>query len=86
MKVTEEYACFVIGRSDDSGNLKGFLRRYGRRYGQDSVTYKGYYRDALLLALRDLPALNVGDNHAQAIAYDSGAVGVAGDIDGRECR
>jgi hypothetical protein len=84
--VTEEYACLVIGHSDDSGNLQGFLRKYGWRYGQDSVTYKGYYRDALLLALRDLPALNVGDNHAQAIAYDRSAVGIASNVDGRECR
>jgi hypothetical protein len=28
----------------------------------------------------------VGDNHAQGIAHDSVAVGVAGNIDGRECR
>jgi hypothetical protein len=63
----EEYACFVISHSDDSGNLKGFLRKYGRKYGQDSVIYKGYYRDALLLALRDLPALGMQDGETRSI-------------------
>jgi hypothetical protein len=27
-----------------------------------------------------------GDNHAQAIEYDSSAFGVAGNVDGGECR
>jgi hypothetical protein len=53
VKTTEEYACFVSSHPDDSGNLKGFLRKYGRKYGQDSIIYKGYYRDAVLLALSD---------------------------------
>jgi hypothetical protein len=39
-------AYLVIGRSDDSGNLKGALRKYGRQYEQDAVIHKGYYRDA----------------------------------------
>ena len=30
-------AYLVIGRSDDSGNLKGALRKYGRKYEQDAV-------------------------------------------------
>jgi hypothetical protein len=29
---------------------------------------------------------NVGDNHAQGFACDSSTVGVAGNVDGRECR
>jgi hypothetical protein len=33
------------------------------------------------------PAIrNAGDNHAQAIPHDRSAVGVAGNIDGGECR
>jgi hypothetical protein len=50
-KTMEEYACFVSSHPDDSGNLKGFLRKCGRKYGQDSVIYKGYYRDAVRLTL-----------------------------------
>jgi hypothetical protein len=67
VKTTEEYACFVISHSDDSGNLKGFLRKHGRKYGQDSVIYKGYYRDAVLLALRDLPALGMKDGETRSL-------------------
>jgi hypothetical protein len=67
VKRTEEYACFVSSHADDSGNLKGFLRKYGRRYGQDSVIYKGYYRDAALLALRDLPALGMKDGETRSL-------------------
>jgi hypothetical protein len=65
VKATEEYACFVSSHADDSGNLKGFLRKYGRKYGQDSVIYKGYYRDSVLLALRDLPALGMKDGETR---------------------
>ena len=67
VKTTEEYACFVSSHSDDSGNLKGLLRKYGRKYGQDSVIYKGYYRDAVLLALRDLPALGMKDGDTRSL-------------------
>ena len=67
VKTTEEYACFVSSHADDSGNLKGFLRKYGRKYGQDSVIYKGYYRDAVLLALRDLPALGMKDGETRSL-------------------
>jgi hypothetical protein len=67
VKTTEEYACFVSSHADDSGNLKGFLRKYGRRYGQDSVIYKGYYRDAVLLALRDLSALGMKDGETRSL-------------------
>lgn len=55
VKPTDEHAYLVIGNGDDSGNLKGFLRKYGRKYDQDSMIHKGYYRDAHLHALRDLP-------------------------------
>jgi hypothetical protein len=51
----------VIGRSDDSGNLKGFLRKCGRKYDQDAVIHKGYYRDAELHALKNLPNLGLSD-------------------------
>lgn len=51
----------VVGNSDDSGNLKGMLRKWGRKFHQDAVIHKGYYRDAELHALADLPALGLGD-------------------------
>jgi hypothetical protein len=64
---TDEHAYLVFGRDDDSGNLKGFLRKYGRRYGQDSVIHKGYYRDAYLHALRDLPGFEMKDGDAKSL-------------------
>jgi hypothetical protein len=67
VNTTEEYACFVSSHADDSGNLKGFLRKHGRKYGQDGVIYKGYYRDAVLLALRDLPALGMKDGETRSL-------------------
>lgn len=63
----DEQAYFVIGHDDDSGNLKGFLRKYGRSYGQDSIVYKGYYRDAHLYALKDLPRLGMNDGDAKSL-------------------
>jgi hypothetical protein len=64
---TVERAYLIFGNDDDSGNLKGFLRKYGRKYGQDSVIHKGYYRDAHLHALRDLPALGMNDGDAKSL-------------------
>ena len=57
----------VIGSSDDSGNLKGFLRKYGRKYEQDAVIHKGYYRDAELHALTDLPDLGLSDKEKKSL-------------------
>ena len=48
----EQHSFLVIGSADDSGNLKGFLRKIGRKFNQDAVVWKGYYRDVLLFALR----------------------------------
>ena len=64
---TDEHAYLVICNDDDSGNLKGFLRKYGRRYEQDSVIHKGYYRDAHLHALRCLPRLGMSDVEAKSL-------------------
>jgi hypothetical protein len=64
---TDEHAYLVIGNDDDSGNLKGFLRKYGRKYEQDSVIHKGYYRDAHLHALRNLPGLGMNDGDAKRL-------------------
>ena len=36
---TDEHAYLVRGNDDDSGNLKGFLRKYGRKYEQDGVIH-----------------------------------------------
>jgi len=64
---TDEHAYLVFGNDDDSGNLKGFLRKYGRKYDQDSVIHKGYYRDVHLHALRNLPGLGVNDGDAKSL-------------------
>jgi hypothetical protein len=64
---TDEHAYLVIGNDDDSGNLKGLLRKYGRKYDQDSVIHKGYYRDAHLHALRNLPRLGMNDRDAKSV-------------------
>jgi hypothetical protein len=64
---TDEHAYLVFGSDDDSGNLKGFLRKYGRRYEQDGVIHKGYYRDAHLHALRTLPGLAMNDGDAKSL-------------------
>jgi hypothetical protein len=61
----QQHAFLVISSADDSGNLKGFLRKAGRRFNQDAVVWKGYYRDVLLLALKDLPALGMADGDVQ---------------------
>ena len=66
-KLTDEHAYLVIGHDDDSGNLKGFLRKYGRKYEQDSVIYKGYCRDAHLHALRNLPGLGMSDRDVKSL-------------------
>jgi hypothetical protein len=57
----------VIGNSDDSGNLKGFLRKCGRKYDQDAVIHKGYYRDAELYALKDLRDLGIGEKEKRSL-------------------
>jgi hypothetical protein len=52
-------------RDGDSGNLKGFLRKAGRKFNQDGVVWNGYYRDVLLFALKDLPGLGTADGDVQ---------------------
>jgi hypothetical protein len=66
-KPTEEHSYLVFGNDDDSGNLKGFLRKYGRKLDQDGVIHKGYYRDVHLHALRDLPALGMNNGDAKSL-------------------
>jgi hypothetical protein len=61
------HAFLVIGSADDSGNLKGFLRKTGRKFNQDAVVWKGYYRDVLLFALKDLPAMGMADGDVQSL-------------------
>ena len=44
-RVTGEHAFMVIGRTGpDSGQVLGFLRRHGEKYGQSCVIYKPYHR------------------------------------------
>ena len=63
----EQHAFLVIGSADDSGNLKGFLRKMGRKFNQDAVVWKGYYRDVLLFALKDLSAMGMADGDVQSL-------------------
>jgi hypothetical protein len=59
----EERAFLLRGKANDSGNLKGFLRKAGRKFGQEAVIWKGDGQDAVLFALKEWPALGlrVGD-------------------------
>jgi hypothetical protein len=43
------------------------LRKLGRKYGQDAVIHKGYYRDAELHALKDLPDLGMADKEKKIL-------------------
>lgn len=54
-KTVEEVSFLVIGnKSDDSGNLKGFLKKMGEKYNQDSVLYKPYdSENAVLIGTTD---------------------------------
>ncbi len=55
----EAEAFVVFGNPDDSGNLKGQLRKLGRKYGQDAVLHKPYYRDARLYDLKSVPGVRL---------------------------
>jgi hypothetical protein len=70
-RAIEAHAILVIGDDDDSGNLKGFLRKAGRKYEQDAIIHKGYYRDAELHALRDLPDLRLSDKERKNLGHFS---------------
>jgi hypothetical protein len=49
-KDVKEQAFLVIGdKGDDEGRLKGFLRKAGARYNQDSVLYKSFDGKAVLI-------------------------------------
>ncbi len=52
-------AFLVFGNPDDSGNLKGLLRKLGRKYGQDAVLHKPYYGDARLYDLKSVPGVRL---------------------------
>ena len=55
----DEHGFLIFGNADDSGDLKGLLRKYGRKFEQDAVVHKGYYRDAQLHALKDFPCFGL---------------------------
>jgi hypothetical protein len=55
----EERAFLLRGKADDSGNLKGFLRKAGRKFDQEAMILKGDGQDAILFALKELPALGL---------------------------
>jgi hypothetical protein len=59
----EERAFLLRSKANDSGNLKGFLRKVGRKFGQEAVIWKGDGQDVVLFALKEWPALGlrIGD-------------------------
>jgi hypothetical protein len=57
----EERAFLLRGKTNDSGNLKGFLRKAGRKFNQDGVIWKGAGQDAVLFALKEWPVLGLVD-------------------------
>ena len=63
----DEHGFLVFGSADDSGNLKGFLRKYGRKFDQDAVVHKGYYRDVHLHALKDLSDIGLTDGQCRSL-------------------
>jgi hypothetical protein len=63
----EVEAFLVFGNLDDSGNLKGLLRKLGRKYSQDAVVHKPYYRNAHLHALTDLPDLSMSNGDMKSL-------------------
>ncbi len=72
----EMQAYLLFGNADDSGNLKGFLRKAGRKYEQDAILHKGYFRDAELHALKDIPDLGLRENERASLgAFDPALVG-----------
>ena len=66
-RTIEVEAFLVFGNPDDSGNLKGLLRKIGRRYGQGAVIHKPYYRDVQLYALADLPGFGMSDRDIRSL-------------------
>jgi hypothetical protein len=57
----EERAFLLRGKANDSGNLKGFLRKAGRKFDQNAVIWKGDDQDVVLFALKDLPDVGFAD-------------------------
>jgi hypothetical protein len=41
-RTASEHSYIVIGNDKDSGNLKGWLKHHGQKYGQDSVLHKAH--------------------------------------------
>jgi hypothetical protein len=42
-KAVDEHSYLVIGKKgDDKGQLKGFLKKHGQNYGQDSILHKSH--------------------------------------------
>jgi hypothetical protein len=56
----EERAFLFWCQADDSGNLKGFLRKAGRKFDKNAVIWKGNDPDATLFTLKEWPALGLG--------------------------
>jgi hypothetical protein len=52
-------AFLLQGKADDSGNLKGFLRKAGRKYDQAAVIWNGEDRDAVMFVLKEWPVLGL---------------------------
>ncbi len=66
-RAKEIEAILVFGNAEDSGNLKGLLRKYGRKYDQDAVLHKPYYQDAQLYALKYMPDLGMSERDTKKL-------------------
>jgi hypothetical protein len=58
----EEESFLVISSPDDDGKLKGFLRKAGQKYNQDSVLYKEPGKLAILIGTNTNPKADPGLN------------------------
>lgn len=61
----DEHSFIVIGNDQDSGNLKGFLKKMGKKYQQDSVIHKPYgSEDAFMIDTKgNNDMVNLGKFH-----------------------
>ena len=63
VRARDQHGYYVQSRENDSGNLKGLLKKHGRRLSQDAVLHKPAHQDVFLYATRDLSrlAMSLGD-------------------------
>jgi hypothetical protein len=59
VKVKED-SIFVVGKENDSGNLKSLIKKLGNKYNQDAVLYKPEATDVAMLIFKDGSEDNIG--------------------------